>query len=321
MGIVRHRDRLSREEAVRASLPRRLTRLNEFDRQALAAYKVAMRRYAGRSWVTGVGIGIKERKGRLHASLGPVIVIHVARKLRRVPRSRKIPAFILGVPTDVVASNFTLSQALVAMPQAPSFPLQPGASIARATGSAASLGGIVRDAAGQRHLLTAAHVLREGKPKKDAPIVHPGPLDASGPVVTVARVDDWHLGLDAGIATLDNAIIASNVARVSHVTILPPAEAKAGDTLEKCGRTTSRTQGVVRDIGTIAGGKIGPVAFITPLVGDTQPISLEGDSGSIWYDAVTDQAKALHIGVDLGTREAVATLMTHILDELSVTWE
>ena len=96
---------------MRASLPRRLTRQNEFDRQALAAYKVAMRRYAGRSWVTGVGIGIKERKGRLHASLGPVIVIHVARKLRRVcfngkTAGRMEPLFIArGFETIVLPSS------------------------------------------------------------------------------------------------------------------------------------------------------------------------------------------------------------------------
>lgn len=302
-------------------LPRALTRRNALDRQVVAAYREALRRFSGRPDVTGISIGIKERSRHLLAAVGPVIVFHVRRKSPDVPRRRRLPAAIHGVPTDVVRGDFTLTACADPLPQPPAFPLRPGASLAVSTGSAATIGAVVRDRQGARHLLTAAHVVRENGATKGARMVHPGPLDLLSSLVAVATVSQWNLGVDAGMARLTDGLQASNRVGSPPRRILPPHDTAAGDVLEKVGRTTGRTQGVVRCVGCYLAGRVGPVAYLKPLPGDPAPISLCGDSGAMWYDEKSHHAKALHHGVDLRTREAVAVLMPRVMSKLAVLWE
>jgi hypothetical protein len=305
----------------RAPLPRDLAARNGFDRKTMAAFQSAVRRYSGKPWVVGVAIGIKEQGGKLDTSHGAVIVIHVTKKLKRVPRAKKIPEFILGVPTDVIAGNYTKADAVVGIPQPPVFPLRPGSSIGRVVGgTAASLAGVVRDKNGVRYLLCAGHTLREGGNfGQGDPIGHPGPADSAGAISTVGRFHKVHLGMDAGLATLEPGIAVNNTALLSNTQILAPDYAIDGDILEKSGRTTGITQGVVQSIGTF--GVLYPVAYLRPLPGDTNPISQDGDSGSMWYDAFTANARALHVAVDLTTGRSVGTLAKSITDKLKVTWE
>lgn len=302
-----------------SGLPRAIAVANQFDRQALRAYKSAVKRYARKSWVSGVGIGIKEKAGQLQASAGPVIVIYVTRKRKRVPRTERIPKEIQGVPTDVVQGNFVLDAGPAPRPQPPLLPLRPGSSIARSNGSAASVGGILQDAAGMQYMLTAEHVFIERPDlKPGSPMVHPGPLDLLTQTVVVARYGKKHKTMDAGIAALEAGTAANNTALISNVRILPPTPAIAAGTLEKSGRTTDITQGVVRSMGQFGLAK--PVVFIKPPDGAIGPISAPGDSGSIWYDAETFEAVALHRGTDPVSGDAVATPIASILTHFGLSW-
>ena len=306
-----------------SGLPRAIAVANQFDRQALRAYKAAVKTYARLPWVTGVGIGIKETRGQLNASAGPVIVFYVTKKLKRVPKQKRIPREILGVPTDVVQGNFVSNAPppppTVPRPQPPSLPLRPGASVARSNGSAESVGGIAQDAAGVRYMLTAEHVFIEKENlAAGSPMVHPGPLDLLTQMVVVARYHKKHKTMDAGIAKIDAGVASNNNALLSNVTILPPTAALAAGTLEKSGRTTDITQGVVRMIGQF--GLSATVIFIKPPDNFTGTIADHGDSGAIWYDADTFEAVGLHRGSDPTSGDAVATPVGNILSHFKLAW-
>jgi hypothetical protein len=310
----------------RSAIPRRISALNALDRQTLDAFREAVRRYEKRPWVTGVSISIKERRGELDTSAGPVICIHVRKKISksRVPKSMKIQSTLLGVPTDVIGADYRRRSgggpAIL-----PTFPLQPGVSIARANGTAATLGATVQDTSGARCLLCAAHTLREGgKFKKGDPIVHPAPSDAPGRFTVVARYQSVHLGMDAGVARLEPGIAATNVALLSNVEIGVPAFPMIGDILEKSGRSTGVTQAVVQGIGTFIG--LFPALHLRPLSGSasTTPLSDLGDSGAIWYDVLTGAAKGLHSSgsgaAPNGDEYAIATIVASVVHDLKLTW-
>lgn len=308
---------------MRASrVPRDLSTKNRFSRDVLAAYREAVRRYAGKVWVTGITMGVKEIGGEADWTAGTVIGIHVRKKQRkgRVPRSRLIPRKILGIPTDVIEGDYVTSSngagSAVAV-----FPLRPGSSYARHDGTAATLAGVVRDKAGLRYLLSAAHTLREVKPFNTSVLmVHPGPADSAHPV-EVARYEDVFLALDAGIARLLPDITVVNRALLSNTAILAPEMPVTGDVLEKSGEGSQLTSGEVLQIGTFDGVSHGMRIVLRP--GDTGPISKPGDSGATWYDVTTSAAKGLHVGIDIHSngRVAIASLFPEVMKKLKVTWE
>jgi hypothetical protein len=314
--------------------PRAVAQANGFDRKTLAAYRAAVRRFGTRGYVTGITISIKvkERTGELQREVGPVIAIHVRKKRRRgLPRWEKIPQRIQGVLTDVIEADYTPSINLaVAIPTPVTLPLRPGASIGRRPdGSAATLGGIVRDANGVRYLLTAAHALTEGKnPKLEDMIVHPGPLDTM-PIppapLAVASVARLHRGADQGIARLSpQNLPAQNVALGSNVRIKPPANGAAwfprqGDELRKSGRTTKDTSAIVLGFGEIFG--LRNAVQLRALIGNGLPAFNNGDSGAVWFHSIDETALAVHIGTDKTGIYGVATSFAYLLDRWELTWE
>jgi hypothetical protein len=304
-------------------VPRDLIRVNEFSRDELAAYREAVRRYGSQLWVTGISIGVKEVRGEVDRSAGIVIAIHIRRKqqMSRVPYAKRIPREILGVPTDVIEGTYAPSSNGGSGSAVPVFPLRPGSSVARSDGTAATLAGVAHDNLGVRYLLTASHVLREGgSSRRGDPIVHPGPSDSRQPAA-VARYEKVHVGFDAGIARLEPGIQAVNRALLSNRVIVTPQVPRIGDVLEKSGRSTQLTQGEVRQFGAF--GNRYPAMRIVLRAGTSPPISLKGDSGSMWYDTTTFAAKGLHVGIDVHSSPAaaIATVAVEIAKFWKLTWE
>jgi hypothetical protein len=304
-------------------VPRALAQENGFGRDVQAAYREAVRRYGTELWVTGISIGIKEVGGAPELDAGPVIAIHVRRKQPngRVAAEDRIPPEILGVPTDVIEATYTPSATAAAGTASPVFPLRPGSSYARHNGTASTLGGVVRDESGVHYLLGAAHTLREGgRFRRGDPMVHPGPADSQRPAL-VARYEKVHLGMDAGIARLESGVQVNNRALLSNHLIIAPEMPRLMDVLEKSGRSTNVTRGQVRGVGTFNG--VFPAMRLVLLTGASPPISLEGDSGSTWYDATTFAAKGLHVAIDRNSNPpaAIATLMSEITRKMKLTWE
>lgn len=303
----------------RAALPDWLLDASGIAPPVRRAYREAVRRYAGKRWVTGISVSRKETGGLLARTTTPVIAIHVRRKRSLSKTSAlRIPEEILGVGTDVIqghyrrAANGHASAATA---------LAPGASLSCVRGSAGTMGAVVRRSDGSRCLLTAGHVLREcGKCKKGAAVVHPGRADA--PAGTdVATLADVHFGLDTATAVLLPAVTAQNVALLSGVRITSPMVPAIGAVLEKSGRSTGVTRARVQGIGTFEG--VFPAIQLRPLIGGIGTvISGPGDSGAVWYDADSGAAAGLHVagGVSDGNTYAIAAVMVEVLSELSLTW-
>lgn len=305
-----------------ARVPRHVSRANGFGRNLLAAYREAVRRYATELWVTGVTIGLKEVGGAVDPSFDYVIAIHVRKKeaMADVPRARRIPRKILGIVTDVIEATYVPAATATAGNSLGSFPLRPGASIARFDGSAATFGGVVVDASGVRSFLTAGHVINEGAAfKKGDVMVHPGPADSQQPVA-IGRCDRVNAGMDAGIARLNTNIAAENRALITNVDIAAPQVPQIGDVVEKIGRTTQRRIGEVHHFGVLNG--VFPAMRIVLRPGDPAPISDPGDSGAMWYDTTTFAAKLLHVAGDSTSNppSAIGSFATEVVKKFKVSW-
>ena len=168
-------------------------------------------------------------------------------------------------------------------------------------------------------MLTADHVFRQGgAPKLGEQIFHPGPGEPEVSRVVVARFVELHHGAGAGIARFEPMVGASNNALTSGVRIGPPQVPVKGDVLAKSGLMTKVTVAVVRDVRPF--DLFNMVVFLEPRDGDTDPISLDGDSGSVWYDTTTFAAKGLHIGIHKKSGLAIASQMTLVMQKLVLTW-
>jgi hypothetical protein len=308
-------------------VPAAFARKNRLSKQVAAAYRLAVQRYHKKSWVTGVMIAAKERGGRIDETApGPVIAILVKRKLKRgVPKHKRIPRTILGVPTDVVQMNFTRRQmASSPIPMPVTLPLRPGRSIGReTTGSAGSVGVIATDTEGQRYLLTALHVLREGAGSNQGNIVHPGPLDAIGVPQVVAEISRTHAGADAGIAKLTPQTLAADnqVAFGSGETIGSPDDPQLLQRVRKSGRSTGSTEAIVQGWGPATVG-VYPALLLRLPDDAAGPGWDAGDSGAVWYDVTTFRGIALHVGEAQGSgvTYAIASGLGYVANKLRISW-
>lgn len=309
-------------------IPHAVRDRNDFTPDTAAAYREAVRRFAKKPWVSGVMISIKERDGKLDLATGPVIAIHVRKKLkpRSVKAGRRIPDRILGVPTDVIEINLERSTSIVGIPTPINLPMRPGRSIGRETvGSAGTLGAIVRDSDGKRCLLTARHVIADGASStKKARLVHPGPADAITPpgALFVAKTTETHLGADAAVARLSpQNLAADNTTAFGMPTVIgAPDDPVLGNIVRKSGRTTGDSRAIIQGWGTGDQG-VYPALLLRPVDG-TQPAWAAGDSGAVWFDETSNRAIGLHVGkADGQTSEyAVATQLTYIMNALGLTW-
>ncbi len=134
-------------------------------------------------------------------------------------------------------------------------PLRPGVSVAHSSVTAGTLGGFVRTAGGLA-VLSNNHVLAAGDTAAigDA-VLQPGPADGGGPadrVATLAAFERLREGrrnlVDAAVAVLDAGVEADPgdlpggpLGRV----VLAGTDVDPEDTVEKVGRTTGHTRGVV----------------------------------------------------------------------------
>jgi hypothetical protein len=134
-------------------------------------------------------------------------------------------------------------------------PLRPGLSVAHPSVTAGTLGGFVRTAGGlailsNNHVLAASDAATLG----DA-VLQPGPYDGGGPddrAATLAAFQRFRDGqpnlVDAAVATLDAGVDAepADVPGGALTGAVPnAADVDADEPVEKVGRTTGHTRGVV----------------------------------------------------------------------------
>jgi hypothetical protein len=175
-------------------------------------------------------------------------------------------------------------------------PLRPGLSIAHPSVTAGTLGGFVRTDAGlsilsNNHVLAASDAATIGDP-----VLQPGPYDGGRPedrVATLAAFQRFRSGqpnlVDAAVATLD-AGTEADPGDVPGGALTGPvpgaADVDADEPVEKVGRTTGHTRGVVTavEVDAVAVQYDDVVHRFDDQIeiqGTTGAFSAGGDSGSV----------------------------------------
>lgn len=289
--------------------------------EVIKAYRLAVRQYGARRWVTGIAVGRKFTKGRLARSPRWAVVIHVRTKRpkSKVGARSLIPPTIGGVPTDVVQGRYR-RQAKTSPGAAGA--LQSGDAIATANGKGGTLGGVLEDGTGAAHVLTAAHVLRSGGGKKGTTVVHP-PSSAAAPGTPIAVVSAIHLSHDVGLAALLPGTTAGNTTPPG-VDVKPPVMPTVDLDVAMFGAASGTVRrGRITQVGQTSVNGTFPVVFIR--VAGAPPVG--GDSGAVWYDTETSHAVGLHVemhvmsssgaGASGKVPHAVATIATVAVSGLS----
>jgi hypothetical protein len=131
--------------------------------------------------VIGVGVGHKQVSGELTGR--PALIIFVKKKVPAgsLARVQQVPAFIDGLPTDVIEIG---EVRLLSLRTGKERPAQPGMSIGHYKISAGTFGAVVKDrVTGEPLILSNNHILANGTDGKDGraavgdPILQPGPYD------------------------------------------------------------------------------------------------------------------------------------------------
>jgi endonuclease G, mitochondrial len=288
---------VAREMLVRAGIPDEIIEI----------YFRAVSTFGTRPEVTAVDLGIKLVNSETDADAGYSVRIHVRDKQERrnVPRAQRIPARFEGLRTDVIQAEYIehLASAVTACSDRKlrQDTLQPGISIGHISGSAGTLGMLVRgarDDVDNVYLLSADHVLADtGNPSAGDPIIQPGREDGGDIADVVAGLTRRSLIYDAAIARyVDDGrrTITNQVAQTSDV-IDGFDFPEMGSVLMKAGAVSCVTQAEVTGIGLFEG--LGPGYHLKPVANDIEsgPIATGGDSGAVWYDPITSRAVGLHV--------------------------
>ena len=235
--------------------------------------------------VVGVGVSRKMKSGIVMES--PCIVVFVKRKMEG-DRFKSIPRQIEGVPTDVVESGDPVLRSYSGRVR----PLQPGYSISHPRSKTGTLGCFVRRSGGEQgaYILSNNHVLANNNAaSRGDPIVQPGSADSGqSPADTAAKLEDF-IPITAATPNIVDAAIAKPLGacecEIPGVG-LPHGILKIKQTdleVEKVGRTTGLTEGVICAFGASSGPHeyegVGNVFFTNQYV--TSGMSSDGDSGSL----------------------------------------
>jgi endonuclease G, mitochondrial len=172
-------------------------------------------------------------------------------------------------------------------------PIQPGISVSHLGQGSGTLGLIVyRNATGERAVLSCAHVIAGQFARRNDPIFQPGVLDGGEPDFDgIGYLEDWFVDEDgdAAIAVLNRSrmVALEQLSTEREVAAAGPVE--LGDLVEKSGRGSGLTQGLVDGIGlyqmNLAGfSQMWISGFrLVPRGSASGVVSSAGDSGAVWY--------------------------------------
>ena len=251
-------------EGARAVVPRGLTR-EAFSTESFVSETKTIQKTA-RPWtqgagIQGVGIGEKISGGKIIRD-ELALRVYVEKKKPKAKLKNLVPAK-LSVPeigdvtTDVVEIGRVEPEVFTGRVR----PAMPGCGVGHPRVTVGTFGCLVRKTGRKRvYILSNSHVLaNEGVAKKGDPTLQPGKLD--GGLVSkdvIGRLDDWvpFTCSATGYPNLVDAAISrvgkSVVTAVIRIIGVPPSgvsrRVRRGMRVQKVGRTTDYTTGVVLDV-------------------------------------------------------------------------
>ena len=281
--------------------------------------------------VVGVGVGEKISAGRRTGSAAVKIFVRYKFPQSHLPAAHKLPAVIDGLPTDVEAVGTfekvkTRPRATASPnPRLKYRPAQPGSSIGFADPSnqfvmAGTFGAVVADDLGKLYVLSNHHVLaNENSLPIGSPIFQPGLLDggdvSSDQIATLTRFVTLQISepntVDCAIAeALQSSLVDADILQIGAPK--GTATAMLNMTVEKFGRTSALTAGIVSSIDTDVkvGYDLGTLIFQGQILIANQggkAFSAAGDSGSL----ILEQASGKAVGL-LFAGSASHTIANHI---------
>lgn len=278
--------------------------------------------------VTGVGVGLKEVRGRVTEDIA--VRVYVSKKLppEKLAREALLPKEIDGVPVDVIEAHLRANDD-PAEHQLRHQLLRGGISIGNllAGGSGTISASVFDNASGQQMILSNWHVLcGRTDCQVGEPIIQPGNGGGDGGDGTdlVARLARWALDdhVDAAVAVLSGQrFFTDELLHLGRVAIRPGVPL-LGMSVWKSGRTTGVTSAQITDVNADVdvdyGGSLGTRTVHNQLsIGGGGAVSLPGDSGSLWVD---DEMRAVGLnfaGSDDGT-VATANPIEFVIDALQI---
>ncbi|WP_400162742.1 hypothetical protein ACAF76_004685 [Brevibacillus sp. TJ4] len=277
-------------------------------KEALQAKERLVRRWNSMPGVVGIGIGYANGKNHRGGLCVVLYTVNASTAVRRsCPQSvalKKKKRLGTKVPVRVIVSGRCSCQPRVTVAASPRNirgrirPVVAGYSVGF-PGVSGTAGLIVRAARSraQRYLLSNNHVLNRNNSSSLSQTIQPGGADGGvAPRDTIGRLyrfvrlrrDRANL-MDAAISIpRSNALLASRYAGVGRVRGYVRSYA-LGARLKKVGRTTGFVRGevvsvntdVIVDYGSYGG--LGRIRFRNQtVIRGSRPVSLAGDSGSVW---------------------------------------
>jgi hypothetical protein len=294
---------------------------------ALARAKRLVRRHPS---VIGVDWGYVYEDGARTDEIG--IRYHVPRKLplRKRAAEDRLPRAVEGFRLDVLESGYKPHRA---DPFAPAAVLQPGLSVGNVPRqSDGTLGLFVKDRRDNALcILSNWHVLCGGPAARigDA-ISQPGPLFLGpNPARQIAELRRWvspERQYDAAIAAVVPGLQVSDALLEGNINVTGMMEPQVGIHVVKCGAASSFTHALVdaihgsyqipySEFGDSTRWMLG-IRLVPDAGFQDRDVSLPGDSGSVWMDAVSGRAVALNFAGEDDTGPLNEYALAHPISEL-----
>ena len=328
---------------------------------AVAALDTVRRSWLRVDGVTAVDVGFKVTGGTLTDTLA--LRVHVARK-RPVAELAPSEVFnvsaegrtVGGFPVDVLEARYGPSTGPLDVrvpvgaldPPLRAFvdrlgrtrPVRPGISVGNPRVTAGTLGAVVfQRITGRAMLLSNFHVLAGARAAAPGEaVLQPGSADGGRAMedrVATLRRMRLDASMDAAVADLDLGV-EHDLQAVGVGDITGTTEPTLGLLVVKSGRTTAVTHGVVDGVSLTVpidyGGDVGVVTLTDQVHIVPRPpwptvdseISMGGDSGSVWLEASTRRAVALHFGGENdplpASENALGTPIDRVMAEFGISF-
>jgi hypothetical protein len=292
----------------------------------LAAARAARLEYgdvlAAHPDVHGLGVGLRRRRGVRTDAYAVVVLVDTKLPARLVPTGRLLPEEVTvvlpegpqRVRVDVQQRPRPVPERAGGNPRDRFRPVPGGVS----AGWAGTLGGWVRDTASgravalsNRHVFGAAVGEVVPQPARDD-----GGTLPSDVVATVLRVSQT---FDAAVAAPTDLALVTAVMLGGGPAVVDVADAAVGDRVEKTGRTTGRTVGVVELVDYRPDDRD---TFDLWIDGGDADFSDAGDSGALYLLTDADQSGArAAVGLHWGgsAQDGVGHHLRPVLDDLRLT--